>query len=118
MGSAVIIVFKGSFYFVIHALGEIASASARAFRICYAWIEVLIFAVQAATSRASTMRLACPRCAHVFKQTVNKDGPNFCPKCKELFTVPTERPVPPWIVGVLVVFAAYCQVMFWLRLFA
>ena len=55
------------------------------------------------------MRLACPRCFYVFRQTVNKDGPNFCPNCTELFTVPAKRPLPPWILGVLLVLMAYCQ---------
>ena len=41
----------------------------------------------------------------------NRDGPNFCPECRELFYLPEDRPLPPWILGVLTILVANWQVM-------
>ncbi len=47
------------------------------------------------------MRTECPHCQALVVQTKNRDGPNFCPKCRCLFEVPEDRKVPSWVFGVL-----------------
>ena len=41
----------------------------------------------------------------------NRDGPNFCPACGQLFYLPEERPTPPWIMGVLTILVANWQIL-------
>jgi hypothetical protein len=52
------------------------------------------------------MWFLCKYCSKLISQARNRDGPNYCPKCHALFYVPPPRPVPPWILGVLVVLTA------------
>jgi hypothetical protein len=52
------------------------------------------------------MRCICPHCAEVIFQDNDADGSNYCPNCRRLFRMPPARPVPIWILGVLVVMMA------------
>ena len=49
------------------------------------------------------MRCLCPRCCQLVVQIRNRSGLNFCPNCGSLFSAPPERPLPLWILGVLVI---------------
>ena len=57
------------------------------------------------------MRVYCPHCNEQITQRRNYEGPNFCPACQRLFLLPPERPVPPWILGVVVVLMGNWQVV-------
>jgi hypothetical protein len=57
------------------------------------------------------MRLDCPYCAAKVSQRRNREGPNFCPACRKLFSMPPEHDVPPWILGVLVVLIGNWQIV-------
>jgi hypothetical protein len=57
------------------------------------------------------MRILCPYCNAILKQAKNPDGPNFCPRCQKLFYLPESCPMPPWILGVLVVLTANWQII-------
>ncbi len=57
------------------------------------------------------MRVHCPYCNGRVKQSVNWDGPNFCPTCQKLFYASDAPKMPPWILGVLVVLVANWQLM-------
>jgi hypothetical protein len=59
------------------------------------------------------MRVPCPRCRCLVAQPKNKDGPNFCPNCYQLFYAPVEQKMPPWILGVLVILVANLQIVSW-----
>ncbi len=47
------------------------------------------------------MRTDCPYCQGKVVQTRNRDGPNFCPHCRQLFDLPEEQKVPAWVYGAL-----------------
>ena len=55
------------------------------------------------------MRCHCPHCAEVVRQVRNREGPNFCPNCRQLFDPPREEKVPSWVYGVLVFLVANLQ---------
>ena len=55
------------------------------------------------------MHVQCPYCHGRVRQAKNRDGPNFCPDCLELFYLPEERKMPPWVLGVLTVLVANWQ---------
>ncbi len=57
-------------------------------------------------------RYQCPFCSQRFVQQENLEGPNFCPTCRRLFLVPRPRPVPPWILGVVVILLANWLIYF------
>jgi hypothetical protein len=57
------------------------------------------------------MRVHCPHCNAKLMQAKNTDGPNFCYSCQKLFYVPEDRPVPSWILGVLVILVVNWQNM-------
>jgi hypothetical protein len=57
------------------------------------------------------MYLECPYCNGRVRQAENWDGPNFCPNCRELFYLPENSQVPPWILGVLTILAANLQII-------
>ncbi len=57
------------------------------------------------------MHLQCPNCEKRVRQAKNRDGPNFCPACGQLFYLPEERPTPPWIMGVLTILVANWQIL-------
>ncbi len=57
------------------------------------------------------MRIPCPFCSAQLTQAKNSDGPNFCPQCQTLFYLPEPRPMPPWILGVLVILTANWQIL-------
>ena len=57
------------------------------------------------------MRVQCPYCQKRVIQAKNRDGPNFCPECRELFYLPEDRQMPPWILGVLTILVANWQIM-------
>jgi hypothetical protein len=59
------------------------------------------------------MRVPCPRCKCLVVQSKNQDGPNFCPNCYQLFYLPEQQKLPPWILGVLVILMANLQVVNW-----
>jgi hypothetical protein len=57
------------------------------------------------------MRIHCPHCQAKVVQARNREGPNFCPKCRQLFAVPENPKMPPWILGVVVILMANLQIM-------
>jgi hypothetical protein len=57
------------------------------------------------------MRCRCPFCSHRFWQARNLESAQFCRKCHRLFMAPPEARVPPWVLGVVVVLMANCQIM-------
>ena len=57
------------------------------------------------------MRVHCPHCGQKVVQARNLEGPNFCSQCQTLFCVPPDRPVPPWILGVLTILIANWQII-------
>jgi hypothetical protein len=57
------------------------------------------------------MKTACPYCQARVVQARNCGGLNFCLACEKLFLAPPERPLPPWILGVLVFLVAHWQII-------
>jgi hypothetical protein len=57
------------------------------------------------------MRCVCPNCHDLVVQSKNPDGPNFCPHCQKLFTVPPPEPTPSWIFGVLLILVTHWQIL-------
>ena len=57
------------------------------------------------------MHVECPKCKALVVQAKNRDGPNFCPNCFQLFFLPEEQKMPSWILGVLVILVANLQVV-------
>jgi hypothetical protein len=57
------------------------------------------------------MYVQCPTCNASVKQSKNWDGPNYCPNCRQLFYLPEERQMPPWILGVLTILIANAQII-------
>jgi uncharacterized Zn finger protein (UPF0148 family) len=53
----------------------------------------------------------CPHCNGRLAQSLNDDGPNFCPTCQKLFYVPEEPKMPSWILGVVVILVAHLQLL-------
>ncbi len=51
----------------------------------------------------------CPYCGEVLMQDRNAEGLNFCTNCRNLFLVPPQETVQPWILGVLVILTAIWQ---------
>jgi len=61
--------------------------------------------------RGNTVRLECPHCHGVVKQSRNQGGLNFCTHCCKLF-IPVPPPkMPSWILGVLVILTADLQIL-------
>jgi len=56
------------------------------------------------------MRCRCPHCYKLVRQTRNREGPNFCSSCKQLFDPPAEEQIPSWVLGVLVFLTANLQI--------
>jgi hypothetical protein len=57
------------------------------------------------------MRYHCPKCEHFVVQAKNREGPNFCTRCGNLFYAPSDPTLPPWILGVLVILTANWQII-------
>lgn len=57
------------------------------------------------------MAVNCPICSQRIAQSRNREGPNYCTVCGKLFYVAEEPPMPPWILGVLVILVANWQIM-------
>jgi hypothetical protein len=57
------------------------------------------------------MHTECPHCQSMVVQTRNREGPNFCPNCKNLFNAPEQRKLSPWILGVLTILVANLQMI-------
>ena len=57
------------------------------------------------------MSVHCPYCDQRVTQRRNEEGPNYCAQCNKLFSLPPDRPVPPWILGILVILTANWQII-------
>jgi hypothetical protein len=57
------------------------------------------------------VKCICTHCGELLWQDRNPEGLNYCTNCQNLFLVPPEAKVPPWIWGIVAFLIANWQIM-------